>query len=96
MNKNLKPIFTIKDATGKEQRYIADDSGQLIPLVEVIEKKSPWQAVNSIADACKILKLSRNTLMLLIQSGQLKAIKAGVKRWIVTGQAIEDFLGQSN
>ncbi len=86
----------MKDVNGKEQRYTVDALGELIPLVEVIERKNPWQAVNSIADACKILKLSRNTLMLLIQTGQLKAVKAGVKRWLVTGQAIEEFLGQAN
>ena len=92
MNKKNKPVFTLKDDNGKEQRYTVGESGQLIPLVEIIEKKEQWQAVNSIAETCKILKLSRNTTMSLIFTGKLKAVKAGVKRWLVPGNAIEEFL----
>lgn len=90
-NLKPKPIFILKDVDGKEQRYTTDEAGQLIPIVEVVEKKNPWQAVNTIAETCKILKISRNTVMSLISSGQLKAIKAGA-RYLITGQAIEGFL----
>ena len=74
------------------EKYIADESGNLTPLVEEIKlKEDPWQTVNTIKETCKILKLGRNTLMDLINSGQLKAIKAGVK-WLVPGWALEEFL----
>lgn len=93
MSNNLKPVFTLKDKSGKEQRYTAGESGQLIPLIETVkEKEEPWKAINSIAETCKILQLSRNTLMGLIYAGELKAIKAGVKRWLVPAWAIEEFI----
>ncbi|EIW19514.1 MULTISPECIES: helix-turn-helix domain-containing protein [Pelosinus] len=90
--KNSKPIFILKNEVGKEQRYTLGDQGQLVPLVAISEEKVSWQSVNTISETCKILKLGRNTLMSLIKSGQLKAVKAGIKRWIVPGWAIEDFL----
>ena len=74
------------------KQYIADESGNLIPFVEEIKyKEDPWQAVNTIKETCKILKLGRTCLMGLINSGQLKAIKAGVK-WLVPGWAIAEFI----
>ena len=96
MSQKTKQVFTLKDATGVEQRYTVGNQGQLVPLIEIVEKKESWQAVNTIAETCKILKLGRNTLMGLINAGQLRAVKAGAKRWLVTGKAIEDFLEQVN
>ncbi len=93
MNNISKQVFTLKDENGKELRYTVSGSGQLIPLIETVkEKEEPWKAINSIAETCKILQLSRNTLMRLIYAGELKAIKAGVKRWLVPAWAIEEFI----
>lgn len=82
-----KPIFTLNG-----ERYTFDELGQLILLVEEIKvKEDPWQVSNSITETVKILKISRSTVMGIF-SGQLKAIKAGAKRWIVPGWAIKEFI----
>jgi|GEM_PF-1384824 len=86
-----KQIFALNG-----EKYVADELGQLIPLVEEVKvKEDPWQTVNTIKETCKVLKLGRNTLMDLINSGQLKAIKAGVK-WLIPGWAIEEFIKVPN
>jgi len=83
-----KQIFTLNG-----ERYTTDELGQLVPLVEEMKpKENPWQAVNTIIETCKILKISRGTLMVLINAGQLKAVKAGERRWLVPGWALEEFL----
>lgn len=91
-----KPAPTKQMLTLNGARYVADELGQLTLLVEdVTPIEYPWQTVNTIAETCKILKLGRNTLMDLINSGQLKAIKAGVK-WLVPGWAIAQFIKVPN
>jgi hypothetical protein len=60
-----KLIFTLNG-----ERYVSDESGQLIPLVNEV-KENPWKVVNTIVDICKILGISRSTLMRLIESGKL-------------------------
>lgn len=46
-------------------------------------------------DECKnILRLSRNSIMKLIFTGKLRAIKAGEKRWLVPSTSIDAFLEQ--
>lgn len=91
-----KQIFVLKDETGKEQRYTVNKLSQLIPYVEekAVFQEVPWKASNDIANTCRILGLSRGTVMKLISTGQLRAIKAGAKRWIVPGSSIEHFLAQ--
>lgn len=87
--KNQKPIFTLKDASGADQRYTVDQSGQLIPLIE--EREPVKKTVLSPNEGMKILGLSRNSFMNLLYSGQLKGVKAG-RRWLISSQAIENFL----
>lgn len=48
--------------------------------------------VYQIKEIQEITGLSRNTIMPLIRSGELKAIKAGQRRWIVPAWAFEEFL----
>jgi len=50
--------------------------------------------VYEIKDCMKTLKLSRNTVAKLISSGQLKAVKAGDRRWLIPAWALNDFLGK--
>lgn len=88
-----KQIFTIKDPSGNDQRYTANEQGELIPLVE--EKKSTTKTFFSPDEARAILGLSRNTFMNLLYSGQLKGIKAG-RRWIISLKAIESFANPAN
>ncbi|CVK18761.1 helix-turn-helix domain-containing protein [Sporomusa sphaeroides] len=91
-----RQIFTLKDANGKQQLYTVNESGQLVPYIEkkANPNEKPWAVSNGVADTCKILGLSRGTVMKLISSGQLRAIKAGAKRWIIPGSSIEQFLAQ--
>lgn len=48
--------------------------------------------VYTIAECTTILRLSRNSVMKLVFSGKLRAIKAGEKRWLVPSTAIDEFL----
>lgn len=45
----------------------------------------------SIDEVSKIIGLSRNTIVTLINSNKLKAVKAG-KRWIISGKNLNEFL----
>lgn len=87
---STKQIFTLN---GK--RFVTNESGELIPLIEeeIKAKEDPWQAVNSVNETCKILKLGRNTVMKLIHTGELKSKRAGERRLLIPGWAIEEFLG---
>jgi excisionase family DNA binding protein len=90
---SAKQTFTLNG-----ERYVVDETGKLVPLIEeeIKVKEEPWQAANTITETCKILKLGRNTVMKLINTGQLKAIRAGVRRLLVPGWALEEFLGITN
>jgi len=92
--KTQKQIFVLKDAEGKDQKYTADDKGNLVLLVEVREEQ-PQKAVYSPDEARKVLGMSRNPFMNLLYSGQLKGIKAG-RRWLISSQAIDNFLNPLN
>ncbi len=50
--------------------------------------------VFTIAETCKILGVSRNTLANMIALGQFKAIKASERRWLVPRWSLEQFLGK--
>ena len=48
--------------------------------------------VFNISEVCVILGLSRNSVDKLIKAEQLKAIKAGERRWLIPNWAIDEFL----
>lgn len=80
-----KQVFTLNG-----EQYTTDESGNLIPFVEKLEIKTEvLPTVTTINEACKILKIGRNTIMDLINSGQLKAVKAEVK-WLVPCGGLND------
>lgn len=87
---NKKQIFILKDADGKDQKFTADDKGNLVPLIEVKEER-PVKAVYSPDEARKVLGMSRNPFMKLLHSGQLRGVKAG-RRWLISSQALDNFL----
>lgn len=77
------------------KKFVAGKDGELVPFVEKeTAPAAPWEAVNNVADVCKILRLSRNSVMRLISSGDLGAVKAGARRWLIPGHSIEAFLRQ--
>jgi len=75
------------------KQYIADEIGNLIPFIEEVKiKEDPWKAVNSVMETCKILGISRGSLMLIAKEGRLKIIQAGPRRWLVPGWSIAEFI----
>jgi excisionase family DNA binding protein len=56
--------------------------------------KQEFPEVYTIAESCKKLKVGRNTMAGLIHSGQIKAVKAGERRWIIPKWALDAFLGK--
>lgn len=52
--------------------------------------------VYQIKEVCNLTELSRNTVMKLITTGQLKAVKAGQRRWLIPSWALDEFLGKVN
>lgn len=56
---------------------------------------SEQKKVFQIKDVMQITGLSRNTVGKLITTGQLKAVKAGERRWIIPAWALDKFLGQA-
>jgi excisionase family DNA binding protein len=49
----------------------------------------------TVAEACEVMRLGRNTVLELLYSGQLRAIRVG-RRWVIPRAAIEDFLNGNN
>ena len=92
--KTQKQIFVLKDAEGKDQRFTADEKGNLVPLIEVKEEP-PVKVAYSPDEARAILGMSRNPFMNLLISGQIKGVKAG-RRWLISSQALDNFLNPSN
>lgn len=86
-DKNVTKIFTLNG-----ERFTTNESGELVPFVEEIkQKEDAVQIANTVNETCAILRLGRNTVMSLINSGKLKAVKTGLK-WLVPGWAIKEFL----
>ena len=49
--------------------------------------------VYEIKECMQMLGLSRNTITKLIKTGQLKAVRAGERRWLIPAVAIDQMLG---
>ena len=47
--------------------------------------------VLTVTDVKKILKVSRSTVMSLLESSKIKSVRAGA-RWLITRNAVDDFL----
>jgi len=50
--------------------------------------------VYHVNEMMQILGLSRNTLMALLMSGQLKSVRAG-RRWLIPSSSLSEFLGEN-
>lgn len=52
--------------------------------------------VFNINEVCLILGLSRNTVDKLIRGGQIRAVRAGERRWIVPSKSVTEYLDVGN